>query len=139
MTKPVPSVQGLTSREAETRLAELGLNEPSPSRNRSALVQFLALFLNPLVLILLIASAVSGLLGNGLDAFIIVVVLAVGIAINFSQTYRSSRAAERLREQVSPTAMVLRDGRWNQIPRRLVVPGGLIRLSAGDMVPAMRV
>src|SRR5215831_7304882 len=136
MMEPVPKAQGLTSREAETRLAKFGPNEATPPRKRSALIQFLVLLLNPLVVILLIASIVSALLGNGLDALIIVVIVAVGTAINFSQTYRSSRAAERLREQVSPTATVLRDGQWNQIARRLVVPGDLIRLSAGDMVPA---
>jgi Mg2+-importing ATPase len=128
--------QGLSSREAEARLAKFGPNEPTPSRRRSGVVQFLILFLNPLVLILLIAAVASALLGGRVDASIIVIVVAVGVAINFAQTYRSSRAAERLREQVSPTATVLRDGQWKQIPRRLVVPGDLIQLSAGDMVPA---
>jgi Mg2+-importing ATPase len=134
--QPISKSQGLTSLEAETRLAKFGPNEPSPSQNRSAIVQLLVLFLNPLVLILLIAAAASALLGGGVDASIIVVVVAVGVAINFAQTYRSSRAAERLREQVAPTATVLHDGKWRQIPRRMVVPGDLIQLSAGDMVPA---
>jgi Mg2+-importing ATPase len=91
---------------------------------------------NPLVLILLIAAAASAVLGERVDAAIIAVVVVVGVAINFVQTYRSSQAAERLREQVTPTATVLRDGAWKEIQRRSVVPGDVIRLSAGDLVPA---
>src|SRR5690349_6007053 len=100
---PSPLPQGLSSREAEARLAQFGPNDPAPSRRRSGIVQLLILFLNPLVLILLIAAAASALLGERVDASIITVVVVVGVAINFAQTYRSSRAAERLREQVTPT------------------------------------
>src|SRR5215471_9902277 len=134
--EPSAKPQGLTSREAEELLAKFGPNEPAPSRRRSAIVQFLILFLNPLVMILLVASAASAALGQRVDAFIIVLIVVVGVAINFAQTYRSSRAAERLRDQVTPTATVRRDGEWREIPRRNVVPGDLIRLSAGDLVPA---
>ena len=55
--------------------------------------------------------------------------MLLGVAINFVQTYRSHRAAERLREQVTPTATVLRDGEWREIPRRELVPGDWILLS----------
>lgn len=110
VTKPISKPQGLSSIEAQARLAKFGPNEPAPSRIRSAMVQLLVLFLNPLVLILLIAAAASALLGERVGASIIAVVVTVGVAINFAQTYRSSRAAERLRDQVAPTATVLRDG-----------------------------
>lgn len=128
--------QGLTSAEAAARLAQFGPNEPAPRRKRSGLVRLLALFLNPLVVILLTAAIASALLGELIDACIIVTVVLLGVAINFVQTYRSQRAAERLREQVTPTATVLRDGNWREIRRRELVPGDLIRLSAGDLVPA---
>ena len=127
---------GLTSDEAAERLARFGPNEPAPSRRRSGIVQLLSLFLNPLVIILLIAAAASAFLGQVVDACIIVAIVLVSVAINFAQTYRSQKAAERLREQVTPTASVQRDGEWREIPRRNVVPGDLIRLSAGDLVPA---
>ncbi len=99
-------------------------------------MHFLLLFANPLVIILLITSFVSALLGELVSAMIIVVIVLLGVAINFVQTYRSQRAIERLREGVAPTATVLRDGSWVELPRREVVPGDLIRLVAGDLVPA---
>src|SRR5204863_1510217 len=55
---------------------------------------------------------------------------------NFVQTYRSQRAVERIRKEVAPTASVLRDGIWSEIPRRELVPGDVFRLTAGDLVPA---
>jgi Mg2+-importing ATPase len=98
--------------------------------------QALALFANPLVLILLFAAVLSGLLGDVANAAIIAVIVVVGVGINFAQTHRSERAAERLSETVAPTATVRRDGAWIELARRLVVPGDVIRLSAGDLVPA---
>src|SRR5438477_2533966 len=130
----VPS--GLGSAEAAGLFAQFGPNEPAPRRGRSLAAQLLTLFLNPLVLILLIAAAASGFLGEYAEAVLIAVIVAVGVVINFIQTYRSQQAAERLREQVAPTATVMRDGVWREAPRREIVPGDLIRLSAGDLVPA---
>jgi P-type Mg2+ transporter len=129
-------VRGLTSEEARERLAEYGPNEPAPVRRRSALLQFLLLFTSPLVIILLIAAVVAAFLGEALDAGIIIAIVLVGNAINFAQTYRSQVAVERLRARVAPTATVLRDGAWQEIPRQAVVPGDVVRLSAGDLVPA---
>jgi P-type Mg2+ transporter len=127
---------GLTSEAAGERLARFGPNEPGGAKRQPRIVQLLILFLNPLVVILLIAAAASGFLGEIVNACIIAVVVLLGVAVNFVQTYRSSQAAERLREQVTLTATVLRDGEWREIPRREVVPGDVIRLSAGDLVPA---
>jgi Mg2+-importing ATPase len=130
------SERGLTGEEAGARLAEAGPNEPSPARNAGSAVQLLRLFANPLVLILLFASGVSAFLGEVVSASIIVGIVLLGVAVNFVQTYRSQRAVERLREGVAPTATVLRDGSWREIPRRELVPGDVIRLVAGDLVPA---
>jgi P-type Mg2+ transporter len=127
---------GLTGVEAARRLARYGPNEPAPVRRLSLVVQLLRLFANPLVLILLVASAISATLHQRADAVIIVTIVLVGTTINFWQTYRSQQAADRLRASVSPTATVKRDGTWQEVPLRLVVPGDVIRLSAGDLVPA---
>jgi Mg2+-importing ATPase len=62
--------------------------------------------------------------------------VVVSIVINFFQTWHSQRAAERLRGQVAPRATLLRDGEWSDLPWREIVPGDVIRLSAGDLVPA---
>jgi Mg2+-importing ATPase len=130
------SEQGLTSEEAARRLGEAGPNEPTPARRTGSAVQLLRLFANPLVLILLIASGVSAFLGEIVSASIIAGIVLLGIAVNFVQTYRSQRAIERLREGVAPTATVLRDGSWCEVPRRELVLGDIIRLVAGDLVPA---
>lgn len=127
---------GLTSAEAARLLAQYGPNEPAPVRRLSLVVQLLRLFANPLVLILLVASAISVALRQRTDAVIIVTIVLVGTSINFWQTYRSQRAADRLRASVTPTATLKRDGAWREVPIRLVVPGDLIELTAGDLVPA---
>src|SRR5450759_407644 len=128
--------QGLSRVEAARRLATYGPNEPAPVRRLSAVVQLFHLFANPLVVILLVASAIAGSLGQQLDALIIVTMVVLGVSINFWQSYRSQQAAERLRSSVIPTATVLRDGAWVETPLRNVVPGDVFRLSAGDLVPA---
>ncbi len=128
--------QGLTSTEAARRLAKFGPNEPVVVRHFSTVLQLLRLFANPLVVILFVASAISALLGQVTDATIIVTIVLLSVGINFWQSYRSQQAAEALRSMVTPTATVCRDGTWREIPVRSVVPGDLIRLSAGDLVPA---
>jgi Mg2+-importing ATPase len=130
------SEPGLSSVEAARRFAAYGPNEPVPVRRLSALVQLFHLFANPLVIILLVASAIAGSLGQPVDALIIVTMVVLGVAINFWQSYRSQLAADRLRTSVNPTATVLRDGAWAEIPLRNVVPGDVFRLSAGDLIPA---
>jgi Mg2+-importing ATPase len=127
---------GLTSAEAARRLAQYGANEPVSVRRLSVLVQLVQLFANPLVIILLVASAITASLGQHTDALIIITIVLLGIAINFWQSYRSQRATERLRASVAPTATAQRDGQWQEVPLRTIVPGDLIRLSAGDLVPA---
>ena len=133
---PVLSPTGFSSQEAAERLAKYGPNDPAPTRRGAFAIELLSLFLNPLVIILLVASAVSAVLGQKIDAGIIVVLVLLGIIINFVQTFRSQRAIERVRQHVSLTATVLRDGEWQELRRQLIVPGDVVRLSAGDLVPA---
>src|SRR6478609_6093572 len=127
---------GLTSSEAGARLTQFGPNDPAPARRRPIITELLLLFVNPLTIILLIAAAVSGFIGQVLDAAIIIGMVLVGVGINFYQTYRSKVAIENLRARVAPTATALRDGHWQEIDRKKLVPGDMIRLSAGDLVPA---
>ena len=127
---------GLSTIEARLRLSKIGPNEPVSSRRTSGLVQILFLFINPLAIILLVASAISAAVGEVLNASIIALMVLLSAALNFVQTYRSQRAVERIRKEVAPTATVLRDGNWTEIPRRELVPGDVIRLTAGDLVPA---
>jgi Mg2+-importing ATPase len=133
---PAATLTGLTTKEAEERLSEYGSNDPTPVRRGALIGELLLLFLNPLVIILLVASGASAILGQPIDATIIFLMVLLGVTINFVQTYRSQRAIQRLREHVSLTATVQRDGAWQEVRRHEVVPGDLVRLSAGDLVPA---
>src|SRR6516225_8228825 len=130
------SEQGLTTEEASRRLAEIGPNDPSPAKRGALAVRVLSLFANPLVVILLLAAIVSAVLGDKVDASIIIVIVLLSVGLNFFQTYRAQTEADSLRAQVAPAATVLRDKRWQEIPAREVVTGDVIRLSAGDLVPA---
>jgi len=127
---------GLPTDEALRRLGRIGANEPARAPRTAGLVQILLLLANPLVIILLIASLASALLGEQVNASIIVFVVTLSVVLNFVQTYRSHRVAERLRDAVAPTATALRDGTWSEIRRRDLVPGDIVRLAAGDRVPA---
>lgn len=68
-----------------------------------------------------------------MDAAIIIAMVLIGVTINFAQSHRSQVAAMKLRDQVSPTATVLREDEWRELPRKEVVPGDIVRLSAGDL------
>jgi len=129
------SAAGLTAEEAGERLSRVGPNEPAPPRRFEALRELGGFLLNPLVLILLVASAVSAAFGQVVSSAIIACMVLLSIVLNFSQSYQSQLAAQRLRDSVGQRATVLRDGRAQEIPAREVVPGDVVRLSAGDLVP----
>jgi Mg2+-importing ATPase len=104
------STRGLSSAEARRRFAEFGPNEVVGTRRSRALVQLLLLSANPLVLILLVTTGVSAALGELLNATIIVVIVLMGIGLNFFQTYRSKRAIERIATQaVMPQRSTVED------------------------------
>ena len=127
---------GLTGVEARKRLRQDGPNEPAPMPRRHLGTDLLGLLANPLALILLVASGISAALGDVFDAALIALMVVLSVVLNFVQTYRSERAAARLREAVAPQATALRDGVWTELPRRDLVLGDVIRLGAGDRVPA---
>jgi Mg2+-importing ATPase len=129
------SSAGLSADEAGARLKRFGPNEPAPPRRFEALRELGGFLLNPLVLILLVASAVSAAFGQVVSSLIIVGMVLLSVGLNFSQTYQSQVAAQRLRDRVGQRATVLRDSRAREIPAREVVPGDVVRLSAGDLVP----
>ncbi len=136
MTGSLPAPGGLSSAEAASRLAEFGPNDPAPTKRDSPILDFLRLFLNPLVLVLLIAAIVSICLGEVTDAGIIIAIVVLSNTLDFTQTHKSQNAMEQLRQRVAPTATVMRDGKWQEVRRMGLVPGDVVRLSAGDLVPA---
>jgi P-type Mg2+ transporter len=136
VSSPSANLAGLTAQEAEARLSKFGLNDPASARHGAFAFELFHLFLNPLVIILLVASVISAFLGQKIEAELIFVIVVFSITIDFVQTYRSQRAIQRLQEHVSLTATALRDGQWQEVKRQEIVPGDTVRLSAGDLVPA---
>lgn len=129
-------INGLTSLEAAARLESYGPNDPAPPKRHSTVLDFLRLFLNPLVLILLIAAISSIFLGDVTDSWIIIAIVFLSNVLDFTQTRKSRTAIEHLQQRVAPTATVIRDGKRQEIRRVDVVPGDVVCLSAGDLVPA---
>ena len=130
------SARGLTSSEAESRLRSAGPNRFFDVHRRPVWLQFLARFRNPLVLLLLVASALSALTGDVTGFLIVFAMVLLSVSIDFAQEYRAGRVADRLRQQVALRARVHRDGAVREIPVAEVVPGDIVLVTAGDLVPA---
>jgi P-type Mg2+ transporter len=130
------SLAGLTSQEAHKRLQQYGPNDTTGLQQIPGVVQFLRLFLNPLIVILIIASIVSAALGDREDAGIILLIVLASSTLNFVQTHRSQQAVEKLHAGVALTATALRNGAWREMPAKDLVPGDVVRLTAGDLIPA---
>ncbi len=127
---------GLSAEEAARRLALHGPNELQDIARGSAWHTLAAQFRNVLVVILLVATALSAVLGHGLEAAVIAVIVLFAVLLGFVQEYRAERALESLRKLAAPVGRVIRDGREVAVPARDLVPGDLIVLRAGDRVPA---
>jgi P-type Mg2+ transporter len=142
--KPLPellellqaSPAGLTSDEAQRRLSLHGPNSMVRESRFAALVSLLRLLANPLVLILLGASGISLALGDSVSGAIIISIVLLSVLLNFFMEFQAQHAAEEIRKQVATTAAVKRDGREQELPAAELVPGDIIRLNAGDLVPA---
>lgn len=127
---------GLTGAEARARLAEFGPNLFDVRQQQPLLLQFLSRFRNPLVILLLVASAISAFTGEVANFAIISTIVLFSVTLDFLQEHRAGKAAERLRRSVSVRAKIIRDGREVEAPVADVVPGDLVLLAAGDMIPA---
>jgi len=127
---------GLTADEAAKRLQTHGPNELQARSHISPWSILLEQFKNVLIIILLLATALSAFLGHGVEAIAITAIVLFAVILGFIQEYRAERAIEALRELAAPAATVIRDGREERIPARDLVPGDLILLATGDKVPA---
>ena len=134
-TDSITTAPGLTSAEAAERLARFGPNQLK-ARRQSALLQFLSRFRNPLVLILLAASATTAATGDVTSATVVAVMVLLSVILDFVQEHRAGQAAEKLATQVALKVQVLRDGQPQQRPAAELVPGDVVLLSAGDLIPA---
>ena len=129
-------IDGLRSEEAGKRLAKYGRNELVEKGKRSLLAMFLDQFRDFMILILIAAAVVSGFVGELADTIAILVIVILNAVIGFVQEYRAEKAMEALKQMAAPAARVLRDGSVSSVPGSEIVPGDLVLLEAGGIVPA---
>ena len=130
------SINGLSDEIVEEKTEEFGLNEPARKKKRNILLQILLKFTNPLVIVLLIIATSSLFLNNKIGAYLIYLMALSSVILTFIQEYRANREAEKLIEMVSSTAAVSRNNKIEEIKIKYLVPGDVVHLSAGDMIPA---
>tara|TARA_B100000315_G_scaffold246578_1_gene274031 strand:+ start:885 stop:3611 length:2727 start_codon:yes stop_codon:yes gene_type:complete len=129
------SADGLTEKESRSRLARFGPNELQEKDGTSAWKLFLEQFKSFLIIILLVAVALSAVLGEVVDAGVILLIVVFATLLGFIQEYRADKSLEALRRMTAPTATVLRGGLEQEIPARELVPGDIILITTGDRVP----
>ena len=127
---------GLTSQEAALRLLRYGSNDAAAPKRSPAWLRFIRLLANPLVIILLVASALSAATGDVASFVIIASIVLLSVLLDFAQASQAQSAVDALRQQVALRADVRRDGAETSLPVVQLVPGDIVRLTAGDMVPA---
>jgi magnesium-transporting ATPase (P-type) len=128
--------EGLDGDEARRRLDRYGPNHLPQPRRRSPLLRLLLQFHNVLIYVLLLAAAVTALLGHMADTAVIIGVVLVNALIGFIQEGKAEKALDAIRSMLSQKAMVLRDGHRVEVPAEELVPGDVVALQSGDKVPA---
>ena len=126
---------GLAAEEARTRLTRFGPNTLAPRRHASALRLLLSQFQNPIIVMLVLASVVALVLGDTVDAVIILAIVALSGLLGFWREHSAANAVSALTDLVRTEAEVRRDGSVLSIPLEEVVPGDVVVLNAGDLVP----
>ncbi len=129
------SVQGLSSAQAEERLQQYGPNALQ-EKKRSPLLRLLGYFWGPIPWMIEVAAILSALVQHWPDFWIIMGLLVFNAGIGFWQEYTAGNAVEALKKQLALRARVLRDGAWQEVDAKRLVPGDVIRIRLGDVVPA---
>lgn len=128
---------GLSSSDAEKRIHDFGYNEIKAKGKKKPVMVFLSQFNDFMIWILIAAAFISGIVVREIaDAVVILIILIINAVLGFVQEFRAEKALEALREMAAPTALVVRNGREEKINSKLLVPGDVIKLFAGDLVPA---
>ncbi|MGM7701111.1 cation-translocating P-type ATPase [Pseudalkalibacillus sp. Hm43] len=128
--------QGLTEKEAKKRLMNHGPNELHQEERMSPIIVFLSQFKDFMVLVLLVATLISGILGEYMDAIAIMLIVFVNGILGFVQEQKAEKSLHALKQLSSPKVNVLRNNEWVTIPSQEVVIGDIIRFSAGDRISA---
>jgi len=128
--------RGLSSPDAAARLAQSGPNVLQESGRRHPLVMLAAQFTDVMILVLIAAAVIAGLVGDPIDSIAIVVIVCLNGAMGFAQEFRAERAVAALKQMASPSARVIREGQAETVDAAQLVPGDLVELEAGNIVPA---
>ena len=129
------SPAGLTEDEAAARLEQYGPNEVGREKHEGWLQRLYIAARNPLVILLTVLATVSYGTGDARAGTVMLLMVILGVALRFVQETRANTAAAKLKAMISVTATVVRDGQTREIPLQQLVPGDVVKLSAGDMVP----
>jgi len=127
---------GLSSEQARARLLQCGPNALHANQRNTPWGLLLGQFKSPLVLILIVASVISMVAGEWVDAGVVLAIVLGSTLLGFAQEYRAGNAMDRLRAQIQIHASVVRDGQVLTVPAETVVPGDVVWLSAGSLIPA---
>lgn len=130
------SSSGLSQKEAQNILKQLGPNQVSSKKQVTPVRLFLNQFKSPIVLILLAATIISAFLKDWTDAIIVLMIVMGSALLSFFQEFSANNAAQKLKQQVSFKSTVIRDGLAVSVPSEEIVPGDLVLLSAGNLIPA---
>ncbi|MEJ2183327.1 MAG: cation-translocating P-type ATPase [Nitrospirota bacterium] len=127
---------GLSPEEAQRRLEEYGPNELRERKPRTVFMMFLDQFKDFMIIVLILAAVVSGFIGGVSDTAAIIVIVVLNAVIGFVQEYRAERAMAALKQMAEPSATVMREGMAREVQVSEVVPGDVVHLEAGNIVPA---
>jgi len=130
------SPQGLSSAEAEARLLEYGPNELVEKAKKTPLAMFFDQFKDFMIVVLMAAAVIAGFTGEASDTIAIAVIVILNAVIGFVQEFRAEKAMAALKKMAAPDALVLRDGTPAMKPASTLVPGDVVLLDAGKIVPA---
>jgi Mg2+-importing ATPase len=128
-------MDGLSKAEAEARLEKYGPNEVAQEKQHGWLWRLALATRNPLVILLSVLALVSWLTDDPGSAVVMLVMVVLGVSLRFVQEWRADSAAAKLKAMITVTATVIREGQPREIPLKDLVPGDVIKLSAGDMIP----
>jgi len=126
---------GLTQAEAEERARTAGPNEVAQEKAQGWFIRLLKIVRNPLVILLATLSAISFVTGDARAGTVMALMVVLSASLRFLQEARADAAAAKLKAMIHVTATVMRDGEAREMPLRDLVPGDIIKLSAGDMIP----
>jgi len=129
-------IEGLTEAQANSRRERFGTNEVGREKQQTTLARLLGCVKNPLVLLLMALGVISWLTGDIRSMVVIFVMVLLGVVLRFFQEMRADNAAAKLQAMVTNTSTVVRNGADVEEPMKMLVPGDIVRLAAGDMVPA---